>query len=165
MKGNLLCCLIEGISTSNCLSCEDIGTGELGLEVSLAAWLLLSGSILLASGEATGVLGTVAGLAGVSGSGLVDIVGCSGVLQIPWLFLEGLQDPVVTFMLVTSLLISLHDAIVIVELHCRTWAFTVRYKVKLGSIFEFDWLLSICWPIKLYLLLFELIESTSFLLC
>ena len=80
----------------------------------------------------------MAGLAGVSGSELVGIMDCSGVLQIPWLFLEGLPDPVVTFMLVTSLLISLHDAIVIVELHCRMQAFTVKYKVKLGSILEFD---------------------------
>ena len=35
------------------------------------------------SGEATGVLGTVAGLPGVSGCRLVGIVGCSSVLQIP----------------------------------------------------------------------------------
>ena len=62
---NLLCCLVQGVSTSTCLSCDKIGTGE--LEVSVAAQLLLSGSILLASGEATGVLGTVAGLTGVSG--------------------------------------------------------------------------------------------------
>ena len=131
---NLSCCLVQGVSTSAFLSCDEIGTGELGIEVSITAWLLLSGSILLVSGEATGVLGTVAGLAGVSGSRLVGIVGCSSVLQIPRLFLEGLPDPVVMFMSVTSLLISLHDAIVIVELHCRMWAFTVRYKVKPVSL-------------------------------
>ena len=97
----------------------------------------MSGSILLASGEATGVLGAVARLPVVSGGGFVDIAGCSGVLQIPWLVLEGLPDPVVMLMLVTSLLFSLFDAIVIVELHCKMQVFTVRYKGKLGSIFEF----------------------------
>ena len=66
-----------------------------------------------------GVLGTVAGFTGVSGSRVVGIAGCSGVLQFPWLFLEGLPDPVVIFMSVTSLLTSLHDAIIFMELHCR----------------------------------------------
>ena len=98
---------MQGVSTSTCLSCIKIATGELELEVSVAEWLLLSGSILLANGALTRVLDIVAGFAGISGSGFVDIVVCSDVLQIPWLFLECLPGPVVMFMSVTSLLISL----------------------------------------------------------
>ena len=77
--------------------------------------ILLSERLLLANSDAIGEFGTVAGFTGVSGSGVVDIVGCSGVLHIPWLFLEGLPHPVVIFMLVTSLLTSLHDAILFME--------------------------------------------------
>ena len=96
----------------------ECGTGVLELEVSMAAELLLSGDILLATSDVTGEFGTMAGFTGVSGSGVADIAGCSGVLHIPWLFLEGLPDPVVTFMLVTNLLISLHDAILFIEVCC-----------------------------------------------
>ena len=115
---NLSCCLMQGISTSTCLSCIEIGTGVLGLEVSVTVELLLSEGILLATSEVTSECGTVVGLTGVSGSGVVDIVGFSGVLHIPWLFLEGLPDPVVMFMLVTNLLISLCDAILFIEVCC-----------------------------------------------
>ena len=73
----------------------------------------MSAAILLASGALTGVLGIVAGFTGIAGSRFASIVVCSDVLQIPWLFLEGLPDPVVMFMLDTSLLISLRDAIVL----------------------------------------------------
>ena len=104
---NLSCCLVQGESASTCLSSVEIATGELELEVSVAEWLLLSGSILLANGALTGVLGIVAGFTGVSVNRFVGTVRCSGVLWIPWLFLEGLPDPVVMFMLVTSLLIFL----------------------------------------------------------
>ena len=87
--------------------------------MSVTVELLLLESILLANGDAIGEFGTVAGFTGVSGSRVVDIVGCSRVLHIPWLFLEGLPDPVVMFMLVTSLLTSLHDAILFVEVCCQ----------------------------------------------
>ena len=93
-------------------------TGVLWLEVSVIAELLLSEGILLATGDVTGKFGTVAGFTGVSGSGDVDIVGCSSVLCIPWLFLEGLLDPVLIFMSVTNLVISLHDAMLFVEVCC-----------------------------------------------
>ena len=52
-------------------------------------------------------------ITGVFGSRVVGIAGCSSVLQIPQLFLEGLSDPVVMLMLVSSLLISLQDAILL----------------------------------------------------
>ena len=84
---NLSCCLMQGVSGSTCLPCDNIATGDLELEVSVAEWLLLSGSILLANGALTGVLGIVAGFTGISGSRFVGVVGCSDVLQIPWLFL------------------------------------------------------------------------------
>ena len=75
--------------------------------------------MLLANGEAIGELDTVAGFTGISGSRVIGIAGCSGVLQIPWLFLEGLPDPLVMFISVTSLLTSLHDAMLFVESCCR----------------------------------------------
>ena len=74
---------MQGISTSTCLSCMEIGTGVLGFEVSINAELLLSEGILLATRAVTGVCGTLAVFTGVSGSGVVDIVGYSGVLHIP----------------------------------------------------------------------------------
>ena len=80
---NLSCCLVQGVSTSTHLSCMEIGAGVLGFEVSMTAEPLLSEGILLATGVVTGVCGTVAEFTGVSGSGVVDIVGCSGVLHIP----------------------------------------------------------------------------------
>ena len=98
---------MQDVSTSTCLSCVEIATEELELGVSVSEWLLLSSSILLANGALTGVPGIVAGFTGISGSGFVGIAGYSDVLQIPWLFLEGLPAPVVIIMLVTSLLISL----------------------------------------------------------
>ena len=96
----------------------EIGTGVLELEVSMTVELLLSEGILLATGDVTGEFGTVAGFTGVSGSGVVDIASCSSVLHIPWLFLEGLPDPVVMFMSMTNLLISLHDAMLFIEVCC-----------------------------------------------
>ena len=96
----------------------EVGTGVLELEVSMAAELLLSGCILLATGDVTGKFGTMAGFPGVSFSGVADIVGCSGVLHIPWLFLEGPPNPIVLFMPVTNLLISLHDAILFLDVCC-----------------------------------------------
>ena len=127
--------------------------------------LLLSESILLANGDAIGEFGTVAGFTGVSGSGVVDIAGCSGVLHIPWLFLEGLQDPVVMFMLVTSLLTSLCDAILFMEMCYQMQMLYCERQSKTGQYQEFEWFLSMHWPIKSEPLLFELIESTSCLLC
>ena len=94
----------------------------------------MSESILLAYSDAIGEFGIVAGFTGVSDSGVADIVGCSSVLHIPWLFLEGLPDPVVMFMLVTSLLISLCDAILFADVHCWVQYYTKKDKVKLGSI-------------------------------
>ena len=113
---NLSCCLVQGVSTSTCLSWIKVGTGVLKLKVSVTVELLLSESILLANGDEIGEFGAVAGFTGISGSGVVDIAGCSRVLCIPWLFLEGLPDPVVMCMSVTSLLTSLHDAILFVEM-------------------------------------------------
>ena len=84
----------------------EIGTGVLELEVSMAVELLLSGGILLATSDVTGEFGTMAGFTGVSGSGVADIVDCSGVLCIPWLFLEGLSDPVVMFMFIHRSVLS-----------------------------------------------------------
>ena len=49
----------------------------------MAAELLLSEGILLATGDVTGEFGTMAGFTGVSGSRVADIAGCSGVLCIP----------------------------------------------------------------------------------
>ena len=115
---NLSCCYVQAISTSTCLSCVKIGTGVLGLEVSMTAELLLSESILLATGDVTGKCGTLAGFTRVSGSEVVDIVGCSGVLYIPWLFLEGLPDSAVMLISVTNLLISLCDAMLFMEVCC-----------------------------------------------
>ena len=57
---NLSCCLMQGISTSFCLSCMEIGAGVLGFEVFMTAEPLLSEGILLATGVVTGVCGTVA---------------------------------------------------------------------------------------------------------
>ena len=125
--------LWQGVSTSTCLSCIEIGTGVLGLEVSVTVELLLSESILLAYGDAIGKFGTVAGFTGVSGSRVADIAGCSGVLHIPWLFLEGLPDPIVMFMLVTSLLISLHDAILFIDIHCRVQVLYYERQSKTGK--------------------------------
>ena len=71
--------------------------------------------ILLATVDVRGKCGIVAVSTGVSGSGVVDIVGCSVVLHIPWLFLKGLPDPVVMFTLVTSLLISLYGAMLFIH--------------------------------------------------
>ena len=34
---NLSCCLVQGVNTSTCLFCDEIQTGQLGLEVSVAA--------------------------------------------------------------------------------------------------------------------------------
>ena len=55
----------------------------MGFEVSMTAELLLLVGILLGTGVATGVCGTVAEFNGDSGSGVVDIAGCSSVLHIP----------------------------------------------------------------------------------
>ena len=96
----------------------EIDTGVLELEVSVTAELSLSEDILLATSDVAGKCSTVAGFTRISGSRVVGIVGCSSVLHIPWLFLEGLPDPVVMFMLVTNLLISLCDAILFVEVCC-----------------------------------------------
>ena len=109
---------MQGVSTSTCLSCIEVGTSILRLEMSVTAELLLLESIILTNGDVIGEFGTVAGFTGVSGSGVVDILGCSGVLHIPWLFLEGLPDPLVMFTSVTSLLTSVHDAILFVEVCC-----------------------------------------------
>ena len=57
---NLSCCLMQDVSTSTCLSCREIGAGVLGFEVSMTAEPLLSGGILLATRDVTGVCGTVA---------------------------------------------------------------------------------------------------------
>ena len=84
---NLSCHLVQGVNTSACLSCVEIGTGVLGLEVFVTVELLLSEGILLATGEVTSECGAVAGFTGVSGSGVVDIAGCSSVLHTPWLFI------------------------------------------------------------------------------
>ena len=60
-----------------------IGTGVLGFEVSKTAELLLSEGIHLTTGVVTGVCGTVVVFNGVSGSRVLGILGCSGVLHIP----------------------------------------------------------------------------------
>ena len=78
--------------------------GALVFEVSITAKLFPWEGVLL-------VCGAVSMLTRVSGSGVVDIVGCNVALCIPLLFLEGLPDPAVWFMSVTSLLISLCNAI------------------------------------------------------
>ena len=78
-----LVAVVQGVSTSICLSCMEIGAGVLGFEVSMTAEMLLSEGILLATGVVTGVCGTVVGFTGVSSSGVVDMAGCSGVLHIP----------------------------------------------------------------------------------
>ena len=57
--------------------------GVLGFEVSITAKLLPLEGILLTTKVVTGVCGTVSVFTGVSGSRIVGIVGCSGVLHIP----------------------------------------------------------------------------------
>ena len=150
---NLSCCLVQGISTSTCLSCMEIGTGVLGLEVSVTVELLLSEGILLATGDVTGESGTVTGFTGVSGSGVVDIAGCSSMLHIPWLFLEGLPDPVVIFMSVTNLLISLHDAMLFVEVCCQKQMLYYDRQSKTGQYQKFKLLSRGCQSIRSELLL------------
>ena len=61
----------------------EVGYGVLGFEVSITAELLPLEGILLATGVVTGVCNTVSVFTGVSGSGVVGRVGCSGVLCIP----------------------------------------------------------------------------------
>ena len=133
------------------------GTGVLGLAVYMIVELLLSEGILLAIGDVTGEFDIVAGSTGVSGSRVVDIVGYSSVLYIPWLNLEGLSDLVVMFMSVTSLLISLCDAILFMEVHCQMWMLYYEGQSKTGQYPKFILFLSVCWPIRSELLLFELI--------
>ena len=60
-----------------------VGTGVLGFEVSITAELLPSEGILLAARVVTGVCGIDLVFTGVYGSGVLGIVGCSGVLHIP----------------------------------------------------------------------------------
>ena len=62
---NLLCCLVQGKSTSIHLSCWEIGAGELGYGVSETVGLLLSECILLVTGVATDAWGIVAELTGM----------------------------------------------------------------------------------------------------
>ena len=109
--------------------------------MSVTAELLLSESILLANGDVIGEFGTVAGFTRVSGSRVVDIAGCSRVLHIPWLFLEGLPDPIIMFMSVTSLLISLHDAISFMEVCCEMQTLYYEGQSKIGQYQEFKWFL------------------------
>ena len=71
---------------------------------------------------------------GVSGSGVADIVGCSDVLCIPWLFLEGLPGPVVRFMSVINLLIPCvmpcYSQKLVIKCNCNT----MKDNVELSSI-------------------------------
>ena len=76
---NLSCCLVQGVSTSTCLSCMMIGTGVLEFEVSITAELVLSEGILLVTGVVTGVCGIVVVFTRVSGSRMLGIIGCSWV--------------------------------------------------------------------------------------
>ena len=100
---NLSYCLVQSVSTSTCLSCMVIGMGVLEFEVSMTAELLPLEGVPLAGRVVTGVCGTVTVFTGVSGSSVAGLVGCSNVLHIPWLFLDGLSGPVVKFMSVTNL--------------------------------------------------------------
>ena len=149
---------------STCLSCIEFGTRELKLEVCLTMEPLLSESILLGNGDEIGEFGTLARFTRVSGSGVVDIAGCSGVLHIPWLFLEGLPDPVVMFMSVTSLLISLCDAMLFIEGCCQMQTLYYQRQSKTGQYQKFIQPLSMHQPIRSEPLLFELTENTSCLL-
>ena len=162
---NLSSCLMQGVRTSTCLSCVEIGTGVLELEVSVAVELFLSGCILLATGDVTGEFGIMAGFTGVSGSGVADILGCSSVLHIPWLLLEGLPDPVAMFMSVTNLLISLCDVILHVDMCCQVQVLYYERQSKTGQYQKFKQLLSMCQPIRSELLLFEIILNIFCLLC
>ena len=64
----------------------EIGTGVLGLAVSVTEELSLSEGILLATGDVTGKCGTVARSTNVSGSEVVDIAGCNSGCIFPGCF-------------------------------------------------------------------------------
>ena len=150
------CCLVQGVSISTFLSYMVIGTNVLGFGVSITAELLLSEGILLVTGVITAVCGTVVVFTGVSGSGVLGIVGCSSVLCIPWLFLEGVPDPVIKFILVTSLMISLHNAMFITGACCKMQWWYYEKQSKTGEYLKVILLLSVCQPMGSELLLFEL---------
>ena len=80
---NLSYCLVQGVSTSTCLSCMVIGMGVFEFEVSMTAELLPLERVPLAGRVVTSVHVTVTVLTRVSGSRVVGIAGCSNVLCIP----------------------------------------------------------------------------------
>ena len=126
---NLLHCLVQGVRTSTWwyLFCAAVhmGTAMLVLEVSMTEEVFPWGGVFPAGGVVTGVCRIIAMLTGVSGSGVMGIVGCDDVPCIPWLFLEDLPDPAVRFMSVINLLLSLHDAMLIADE--KLWEHVFKY--------------------------------------
>ena len=92
--------------------------GVLVHKVSWTAELFYGEGVPEASGVVTGVCKTAVVLTRFSGTGVVGM-GVGGNVEpwIPQLFLNGLPDPIVWFMLVTRLWISLHDAMLSVHVN------------------------------------------------
>ena len=161
---NLSYCLVDGVRTFTwcCLSCVATGmdVGVLVLETSWTVELFPEEGIPLVYAVLIGVCSTAVVLVGVSGTGVVDMgVGWSVGSWIPWLFRDGLPDPTAWFMSVTSLLVSLHDAMQSFDgkllWACIVKCFDCQYcgeQKKNWQVSGVPTLLKICYPIRAKLL-------------